>query len=100
MEIKTTEEKIDEIHDTVLILKENFTSFKDLCALKHVALDSKVKGLDKELNGNGVPGLVDKHLSLEKRFDKFETKIITWCCAAILIAQVFAPKLAKALGWS
>jgi hypothetical protein len=93
-------DKINATHDAVLTLVSEFKGFKDLCALKHKTLDTDVQKLDKTLHGNGEPGLVDEHLELERRFDKAETKLITYAVAAVAIITFLTPKIYSVLGWS
>lgn len=89
---KTTEEKIDEIHDNVLTLTMDFKAFKESCKVKHQTVEERAIKHDKVLFGNGAPGIL-------ARFDKLETKLIVWASVAIVVMQVLAPVVIKALGY-
>lgn len=95
----TTEEKIDAIHDSVLHIQGKVDKMETVCLLKHDAVDARLSGLHRVIKGNGQPGLEQKHAELETRFDKFETKVIAYSVAAIVIVQLLMPKLENALGW-
>lgn len=90
MSDKTTEQKIDEIHDNVLMLTMNFTAFKESCSVQHKMLNKTMDGYDKDLYGNGKPGIIE-------RFNNLENRLIIWCSVAIVLAQIFGPKVLKLL---
>jgi len=103
----TTEEKIDRIHDAVIKIQSDMTAGKIVCDTIHKGVDERIVGLHRAVKGNGQPGLEQKHEALEKehvalttRFDRFETKVITWASIAIVVGQILAPivgdKISKA----
>ncbi len=95
----TPEEKIDAIHDAVIQIQSDLKAKKDICLTIHKVVDSRLDGLHRVLKGNGQPGLEQKHADLATRFDKFETKVIAYSVAAIIVVQLLMPKLESALGW-
>lgn len=95
---KTTEEKIDEMHTMLLELKGDFKGFKAQCDLKHTTLDDRVEDLDHELNGNGKPGLAEKHQTLANRFNMLEIRLYTVTALLMLMAQVYGDKIKQFLG--
>lgn len=89
---KTTEEKIDEMHDIMLMLRADLTAFKESCRVRHETLNVTIDDHNKDLYGNGKPGIID-------RFNKFENRAIGYTIAAMMVMQIIGPKIVKALGW-
>lgn len=97
--MKTTEEKIDEIHDAVIQIKSDMAAGKIVCANVHEIINGRLEVLHRAIKGNGQPGLEQKHQDLVTRFDKFETKIIIWASVATFAGQIILPRFVKAIGW-
>lgn len=96
---KTTDEKIDEIHQAVTEMRAQMTADRTICANTHGTLNSRLDGLHKKIAGNGQPGLEQKHEDLARRFDRLEIKIVAWASVAVFVGQLVGPKLLKMAGW-
>lgn len=94
----SNDEKLNEIHDAVLTLKGDFKAFTQMCQMKHTAIDEKVEGLDHDVNGNGAPGLAQKHQTLQERFDKLELRLAMIVTAALFVLQIYGDKIKHFLG--
>ena len=99
MDKQSVEEKIDEIHTAVIQMKSDLAADRKICGITHSSVNGRIEGIHRKLVGNGQPGLEQNLQTLTARFDKFETKFIAYATAAILVVQVVAPHIAKALGW-
>ena len=99
IERKSTEEKIDEIHDAVIQMKADMAADRKICANTHTTMNTRFDGLHRKIVGNGQPGIEQNLQTLTTRFDRFETRFIAYATAAIIVVQVVAPHIAKALGW-
>lgn len=93
---ETTESKINDIHVWMTELKGELALFKETCRLRHDSIDNQMEVLDKDLNGNGHPGLKDKHQTLTDRFNQLETRIFMGV-TLITIAFQFIPDVIKAI---
>jgi hypothetical protein len=96
--MKTTEEKIDDIHvmmsqmhDELLTLKLQSVASQAACTTRHKTNDEALHNVEKDLYGNGQPGLL-------ARFNSLETRLIAWSCAALMVMQILGPKISAALG--
>lgn len=97
---KTTEEKIDEIHDIVVRLMAERDADKRICEIKHEAVDSRLSGLHRVIKGNDTKGgLEQNHADLVRRFDKLEVKIVAWASVAVFVGQLIGPKVLEMAGW-
>ena len=96
----TQEEKINEIHDTVIEIKSSIKAEKTICQSQHRIVDERIHGLHRVIKGNGQPGIEQNLQTLSTRFDKLETKIITYAAVAIFLGQIIAPKVLKLIGWN
>lgn len=93
---KTTEEKIDEIHDAVINIQAEMRANKTICDSVHKAVDDRLNGMHKVIRGNGAPGLIDRHHELENRFDRLEAKIVAWVGVGSIVGSVLGPYV---IGW-
>jgi hypothetical protein len=94
----SSDDKINEIHSAVLELRGEFRAFSQLCNLKHQTIDEKMLDLNHDVNGNGKPGLKDKHRSLEERIGRIELRLALAFTMVVILVQVYGDKLKKFLG--
>jgi len=95
----STEEKIDKIHDIVTELKASYDADKKVCVEIHRGVDARISGLHRVVKGNGQPGLEQKHQDLSDKFNRLETRVVAWTCAAVIVAQIIGTMLLKKVGW-
>ena len=88
---KTTEEKIDEIHEAVVTMRAQMEADKSICASRHQSIDDRIHGLHRVVKGNGQPGLEGKLELLGRRFDRFEAKALAWVGVAMTVGTMLGP---------
>ena len=62
-------------------------------------MNSRIDGIHKKIAGNGKPGIEDNLQILTRRLDKWENRVIAYASVAMILAQMFGPKVLKKIGW-
>lgn len=96
---KSVREQISEIHEAVFKMRADQEAAKAICQNIHTVIDRRIDGLHKKIAGNGRPGIEDNVQTLTRRLDKWENRVIAYASVAMILAQMFGPKVLKKIGW-
>ena len=96
---KSVREQISEIHEAVFKMRADQEAAKAICQNVHTVIDRRIDGLHKKIAGNGKPGIEENLETQTRRLDRLETRIIAYASIAMILAQMFGPKVMKKIGW-
>ena len=95
----SNDDKISEIHEMVIEIRESVRADRAICDQTHKAVDEKVAALHRVVKGNGKKGLEDKHNDLHEEFVTFKASVLAYASIGSVIGGFAFRAIAKSMGW-